>query len=90
MEEFVETDCAQCGELTIDVNLESCFICNRFERACAACLIKHNATHTAGEIEAFRREMLDEQPLTARERINMELKNTVRKQAEILCRGSAA
>lgn len=70
MEEFAETDCAQCGDLTLETNLDSCFICNGYERACAGCLEKHRATHSDGEFEAFKREMLEEPPL---------------KQSEILC-----
>lgn len=86
MEEFAETDCAQCGDLTLEINLDSCLICNRFERACGGCMEKHRATHSEGEFEAFKREMLEEPPLTPREKLNLDLKNTVRKQADILCR----
>lgn len=84
--ELVETDCPYCAELFIAVNLQACFMCNRVERACAECLKKHEATHTSAEVEAFKREMFDDPPLTTRERINLELKQQIRSLAETVCK----
>jgi hypothetical protein len=85
MMEIVETDCPYCGDLFLEINLSSCVICCKFERACAACMEKHSATHSAVEVEAFRREMLGEPPMSERERVNLGLKDQVRRQAETIC-----
>lgn len=85
-DEFEETDCPYCAEIFLVVNLDSCLICGQVERACASCLEKHRATHSEGEVEAFRREMLDDPQITTRERINLELKEQIRRQADTLCK----
>lgn len=36
--EFEQTDCPHCAEMFLAINLDSCLICGKFERACQACL----------------------------------------------------
>lgn len=92
MYEFDDTDllasrtCKHCGTAEVEANMGGCFVCD-FQDACSECQTKHREkVHTAADIEAFRRQMFEAPPLTARERINLELKDQIRRQAETLCR----
>lgn len=86
IDDFEEGACEHCGKPTLIVNLTECLMDDGFERACGDCLNAHRAKHTAVEIETFRREMMDEPPLTIRERINLELKEQIHTLAETLCK----
>ena len=85
MHEFDEQQCAYCESPQMAINLDRCLICETFQGACGDCIEKHRATHGPADIEAFRREMMDEPELTIRERVNLEMKEQIRRQAESLC-----
>lgn len=86
MHEFEEAACAYCESPTSAINLDGCLICETFQSACAECMAEHRKSHSAVEIEDFRREMFEEQPLTEREKVNLMLKSQIRNQAESICK----
>src|ERR1043165_9744676 len=85
--ELIETDCPNCGELFIVVNLQACFMCDRVQGACAECLKKHEeSTHSPAQVEGFWREMRGDRPQTLREQPAEELKQQLRAYTETLCK----
>jgi hypothetical protein len=86
MHEFQELNCSRCDKPEVAVNLDSCMICDAFNNACNECLTAHRQSHSTADVEAFRREMMDEPTLTTRERINLEMKQQIRQLAETLCK----
>jgi hypothetical protein len=86
MHEFEEKQCTYCGSPEHGINLDGCLICETFQGACPECIGRHREKHSKAEMETFKREMMDEPPLTIRERINLELKEQIRHHAETLCK----